>query len=573
MDHNILGKQLLQGGYLNSEKEIETFYKDSIDKNESFLSTVIKLKKLNSEVIANYLAQKYLIPYLDIESFDIDAIPEEIDYKLIDKHKFLPIKKTNLNLVIAISEPPNQKSHALIQELQFLTNIKNISIVLVEEYKLIALINKYLQLKGTNFNAEMENESSDLFDNLELETENLTEIDTDVEDTPVVKFIQSVLLEAIRLKVSDLHFEPFEKTYRVRFRLDGELYEARKGIPIKLKDKIASRIKVISNMDISEKRVPQDGRFKLPISKDKVIDFRVSTLPTIWGEKIEMRILDSSAANLDINRLGYDDEQKKLLMEAVERPYGMVLVTGPTGSGKTISLYSCLNILNKDDVNICTAEDPVEINLPGVNQVNVNNKTGLTFEVALKSFLRQDPDKILIGEIRDLQTADIAIKAAQTGHMVLSTLHTNDAPKTITRLLNMGVAPFNIASAVILVTAQRLARRLCSCKMKDEVPMNTLIEAGLDPSDLEGYGTKWYAYRPQGCDECNGKGYKGRIGIYQVMPITEEIRKIILRSGTDIEIAVASRNGGVLSLREAGLKKVKEGITSLEEIIATTNID
>ena len=575
-DYNTLGKLLLQGGYLANDAEVERFSKEANDGNTSFLAGVIKGKKLNPAHVANFLAQKFMMPYIDLDYFDIDFIPQEIDYKLIDKYKFkfLPLKKTPNALTIVIAEPPSQIIQTIVQELQFATNVKNITQVFAEEHKLENLINKYLQIKGANFSADMENESSDLFENIESgdEEDNVT-VDNDIEDTPVVKFIQSVLLDAVRLKVSDIHFEPFENTYRVRFRLDGQLYEAKKNLPGNIKEKVASRIKVISKMDIAEKRKPQDGRFKLPLSKDRAIDFRVSSLPTLWGEKIVMRILDSSAANLDIDRLGYDPIQKKLLLEAVARPYGMVLVTGPTGSGKTVSLYSCLNLLNKEDVNICTAEDPVEINLPGITQVNINTKADLTFESALKSFLRQDPDTILIGEIRDLSTADIAIKAAQTGHMVLSTLHTNDAPKTITRLLNMGVAPFNIASSVILITAQRLARRLCSCKQKDEVPFEILLEAGLDPGELEGYGKKWHVYRPHGCQECNGKGYKGRVGIYQVMPITEEIRKIILRSGTDIEIAEASRANGVLGLREAGLQKVKEGITSLEEVLGTTNID
>lgn len=575
MDYSALGKLLLQGGFLNSEAEVENFSKEASEKSESFLSVVVKAKKIDYALIANYLAQKFMIPYLDLDNFDLDFVPADIDYKLLEKHKFIPVKKTPTSLLIAVAQPPSQQLQIIIQELQFVTNIKNISPIMVEENKLLAAIAKYMQMKGANFNAEIEDDTVDLFESIESgEDLNVAQtVESDVEDTPVVKFIQSVLLEAIKLKVSDLHFEPYEKSYRVRFRLDGELYEARKNIPIALKDKIASRIKVISSMDISEKRVPQDGRFKLPLSKDRAIDFRVSTLPTIWGEKIVMRILDSSAASLDIDRLGYDPDQKKLLMDAVARPYGMVLVTGPTGSGKTVSLYSCINILNQEGVNICTAEDPVEINLPGVNQVNMNPKAGLTFDSALKSFLRQDPDTILVGEIRDRETGEIAIKAAQTGHMVLSTLHTNDAPKTITRLLNMGIAPFNIASAVILITAQRLARRLCPCKVKEDVPANILVEAGLDPADLEGYGSKWHVYRPNGCDECNKKGYKGRVGIYQVMPVTEEIRKIILRSGTDIEIAVESRNTGVLGLREAGLRKVKEGITSLAEVLGTTNID
>jgi type IV pilus assembly protein PilB len=353
----------------------------------------------------------------------------------------------------------------------------------------------------------------------------------------------------------------------VRFRIDGQLREIASP-PIAIKDKLASRIKVISRMDISEKRVPQDGRMKLKVGADKVIDFRVSTLPTLFGEKIVIRILDPSSAKLGIDALGYDPEEKARLLKAIERPYGMILVTGPTGSGKTVSLYTCLNLLNKPGVNIATAEDPSEINLPGVNQVNVNEKAGLTFAAALRSFLRQDPDIIMVGEIRDLETADIAIKASQTGHLVLSTLHTNDAPSTLTRMRNMGIAPFNIASSVILITAQRLARRLCLvCRKPVEVPKKALLDAGYSEEDLDG---TWQPYAPVGCSACN-MGYKGRVGIYQVMPISEEIQRIILRDGSALEIAKQSELEGVRSLRQSGLFKVRQGLTSLEEVLAVTN--
>lgn len=568
MEYVALGKLLIQAQALASEAEASQIAKTAQENNQSFLATVIKVKKIEPIQIANFLAQKFQLPYLDLEYFDLAFVPNDVDFKIIDKNRVLPLKKQNNILVIAVSDPTN--TH-LFNDLKFQTGVSNINLILVEEDKLQKTIDKYLQSKGTNFAKDLDLDSADL--EIESGNEEEKEQDTDIEDAPVVKFIQAILLEAIKLKVSDIHFEPYEKSYRVRFRLDGALYESKKA-PIGIKDKIASRIKVISNLDISEKRVPQDGRFKLKISADRAIDFRVSTLPTLWGEKIVMRILDSSPAMLDLDKLGYSTEQKKLLMDAVGRPYGMVLVTGPTGSGKTVSLYSCLQLLNKEDVNICTAEDPAEINLPGVNQVNMNEKAGLTFAATLKSFLRQDPDTILVGEIRDLETADIAIKAAQTGHMVLSTLHTNDAPKTITRLMNMGVKPFNIASSVIMITAQRLARRLCPhCKEHDDVPAEVLLESGLPLEELDGYGSSWKIYKPVGCDECGGKGYKGRVGIYQVMPITEEIRKIILREGTDIEIAVESRANGVLGLREAGLMKAKEGITSLAEVLATTNID
>jgi type IV pilus assembly protein PilB len=389
----------------------------------------------------------------------------------------------------------------------------------------------------------------------------------EVEDAPVVRFLHKMLMDAFSMRASDLHFEPYEHTYRVRFRIDGQLREIASP-PTAIKEKLASRIKVISRMDISEKRVPQDGRMKLKVGPDKVIDFRVSTLPTLFGEKIVIRILDPSSAKLGIDALGYDPDEKERLLKAIARPYGMILVTGPTGSGKTVSLYTCLNLLNQPGVNIATAEDPSEINLPGVNQVNVNEKAGLTFAVALKSFLRQDPDIIMVGEIRDLETADISIKAAQTGHLVLSTVHTNDAPSTLTRLRNMGIAPFNIASSVILISAQRLARRLCiNCRKPAEIPNEALIDAGFNAADLDG---SWKPYRPVGCSMCN-MGYKGRVGIYQVMPITEEIQRIILRDGSALDIAEQSEKEGVRSLRQAGLAKVKQGLTSLEEVLAVTN--
>jgi type IV pilus assembly protein PilB len=390
---------------------------------------------------------------------------------------------------------------------------------------------------------------------------------SEVEDAPVVKFLQKMLIDAFNMRASDLHFEPYEHTYRVRFRIDGELREIASP-PVVIKEKLASRIKVISKMDISEKRVPQDGRMKMKMGRDRMIDFRVSTLPTMFGEKIVIRILDPSSARLGIDALGYEKEEKERLLAAVERPYGMVLVTGPTGSGKTVSLYTCLNLLNKPGVNISTAEDPCEINLPGVNQVNVNDKAGLTFSVALKSFLRQDPDVIMVGEIRDLETADIAIKAAQTGHMVMSTLHTNDAPTTLTRMRNMGIAPFNIASSVILITAQRLARKLCpNCKKPVDIPYENLITAGFKEEEVDG---SWTPYKPVGCSMCNN-GYKGRVGIYQVMPITEDMQRLILADASALEIAKLSEQEGVRSLRQSGLNKVKLGITSLEEVLACTN--
>jgi type IV pilus assembly protein PilB len=389
----------------------------------------------------------------------------------------------------------------------------------------------------------------------------------EVDDAPVVRYIQKILIDAINEGASDIHFEPYEKSYRIRVRTDGMLREVAQP-PLVLKDKIAARIKVISRLDISEKRVPQDGRMKLVLSKNKSIDFRVSSLPTIHGEKIVMRILDSSSAMLGIDALGYDPDQKAALLEAIQRPYGMILVTGPTGSGKTVSLYTCLNLLNTPGTNISTAEDPAEINLAGINQVNVNEKAGLTFAAALRAFLRQDPDVIMVGEIRDLETAEIAIKAAQTGHLMLSTLHTNDAPTTLERLRNMGVAPFNIASSVILITAQRLARRLCSCKKPVDIPVEALLQAGFTAEEIDG---SWQPYGPAGCEKCSGSGYKGRVGIYQVMPISEEMARIIMSNGNSIDIAEQARAEGIRDLRASGLRKVKQGMTSLEEVLANTN--
>jgi type IV pilus assembly protein PilB len=478
-------------------------------------------------------------------------------------YRMVPLHKKGNRLFVATADPTNLQG---FEEIRFKTNMI-VEPVVVENDKLIELIKKLTE----SAKETLESITKDVSD-IDLLDENINPImvddNSDVEDAPVVKFIQKVLLDAINMGVSDIHFEPYEKFYRIRYRLDGILMEVNQP-PLVIKEKIASRIKVISKLDIAEKRVPQDGRLKLVISKTRAIDFRVSTLPTLFGEKIVMRILDPSSAKLGIDALGYDADQKQLILDAIHRPYGMILVTGPTGSGKTVSLYTCLNILNEPGINISTAEDPAEINLPGVNQVNVNEKAGLTFAAALRSFLRQDPDIIMVGEIRDLETADISIKAASTGHMVLSTLHTNDAPKTITRLLNMGVAPFNVASSVILITAQRLARRLCvACKRPADIPRNALLQAGFMESDFE---EEWRAYEPVGCEVCKNTGYKGRVGIYEVMPITEEIAKIIMRNGTSIDIAEQAKREGVRMLRRSGLLKIKQGLTSLQEVEAVTN--
>ncbi|EWS66400.1 Type II traffic warden ATPase [Hydrogenophaga sp. T4] len=475
------------------------------------------------------------------------------------------LSKRNNRLMVATADPADQQA---AEKIKFATQM-GVDWVIAEFDKL----SKLVESQSTTANEAMDNIIGGDFEFDEMtadaavtETSDKT-LSSEVDDAPVVKFLHKMLLDAFNMRASDLHFEPYEHNYRVRFRIDGELREIASP-PIAIKDKLASRIKVISRMDISEKRVPQDGRMKLKVGPDRVIDFRVSSLPTLFGEKIVIRILDPSSAKVGIDALGYEPEEKKRLMEAIGRPYGMVLVTGPTGSGKTVSLYTCLNILNKPGINISTAEDPSEINLPGVNQVNVNEKAGLTFAAALKAFLRQDPDVIMVGEIRDLETADISIKAAQTGHMVLSTLHTNDAPTTLTRMMNMGIPTFNIASSVILITAQRLARRLCpTCKAPLDVPRKALIDAGFKPEDLDG---TWTPYKPVGCSACNN-GYKGRVGIYQVMPISEEIQRIILKGGSALDIAQQAGREGVRTLRESGLLKVRQGMTSLEEVLSVTN--
>ncbi len=514
--------------------------------------------------LAHTVSAVFGAPLLDLEAIDPLRLPKDLlDAKICQAYKVVVLSKRSNRLIVATADPTDQEA---AEKIKFTTQM-GVDWIIAEYDKL----NRLVEATTKSASEAMESLTSGDFEFDESVAEETPEVidsgANEVEDAPVVKFLHKMLLDAFNMRASDLHFEPYEHQYRVRFRIDGELKEI-SSPPIAIKDKLASRIKVISRMDISEKRVPQDGRMKLKVGPDRVIDFRVSTLPTLFGEKIVIRILDPSSAKLGIDALGYEPEEKERLLHAIGRPYGMILVTGPTGSGKTVSLYTCLNLLNKPGVNIATAEDPSEINLPGVNQVNVNEKAGLTFAVALKSFLRQDPDIIMVGEIRDLETADISIKAAQTGHLVLSTLHTNDAPTTLTRMRNMGIAPFNIASSVILITAQRLARRLCpACKAPADIPHETLVEAGYREEDLDG---SWVTYRAVGCSACNN-GYKGRVGIYQVMPISEEIQRIILRDGSALEIAEQARNEGVRSLRESGLHKARLGLTSLEEVLAVTN--
>ncbi len=549
-----------------TQKSAEDIYKKSQISRTSFIAELTGSGAVSAADLAHTVSAVFGAPLLDLDAIDPLRLPKELlDNKICQAYRVVVLSKRNNRLIVATADPTDQEA---AEKIKFTTQM-GVDWIIAEYDKLSRLVEATTKSTSESMDTLISGGGDFAFDDVTIEDapEEADTGTTEVEDAPIVKFLHKMLLDAFNMRASDLHFEPYEHQYRVRFRIDGELREIASP-PIAIKDKLASRIKVISRLDISEKRVPQDGRMKLKVGPDRVIDFRVSTLPTLFGEKIVIRILDPSSAKLGIDALGYEPVEKERLLQAIGRPYGMILVTGPTGSGKTVSLYTCLNLLNKPGVNIATAEDPSEINLPGVNQVNVNEKAGLTFAVALKSFLRQDPDIIMVGEIRDLETADISIKAAQTGHLVLSTLHTNDAPTTLTRMRNMGIAPFNIASSVILITAQRLARRLCPvCKVPADIPHEALVDAGYEEHEIDG---SWVTYRPVGCSSCNN-GYKGRLGIYQVMPISEEIQRIILRDGSALEIAEQARAEGVRSLRESGLYKAKLGLTSLEEVLAVTN--
>ncbi len=560
-----LGRALVIAGKLPQQTAEEIFAKATSSRT-SFIAVLTESGAVSAFDLAHTMSTAFAAPLLDLDAIDPQRLPKDLlDLKICQAYRIVVLSKRNNRLTVATADPSDQEA---AEKIKFSTQM-GVDWVIAEYDKLLKLVTA-----TTATTAEaMDNIIGGDFEFDESATDmGASEADvadtSEVDDAPIVKFLQKMLLDAFNMRASDLHFEPFEHTYRVRFRVDGELREIASP-PVSIKEKLAARIKVISKLDISEKRVPQDGKMKLKIGPDRVIDFRVSTLPTMFGEKIVIRILDPSSAKLGIDALGYEPAEKERLLAAIARPYGMVLVTGPTGSGKTVSLYTCLNILNKPGVNIATAEDPAEITLPGVNQVSMNEKAGMTFSVALKAFLRQDPDIIMVGEIRDLETADISIKAAQTGHLVMSTLHTNDAPTTLTRMRNMGIAPFNIASSVILITAQSLARRLCPhCKTPADIPRETLIEAGFKEDDVDG---SWTPYRPVGCSMCTN-GYKGRVGIYQVMPITEEIQRIILRDGSALEIAAQAESEGVNSLRQSGLYKVKLGMTSVEEVLGCTNV-
>lgn len=557
-----LARLLVQAGLMNIE-QARALQQSARERQTDFMAEVIGQSVLSAADMAQAAAKAMGLSYLDLDNHptDITLQVDGLDTALARKLQVLPLEYKGKRLVLATADPTNKDTYERIK-----ASTQLIPEWVVVEYDKLMRILATLVSSSQDWLEAVQDVDFGLITLDTADASAVAETEQDIEDAPVVRFLKKMLVDAINMRASDLHFEPYEHVYRVRFRVDGQLREIQQP-PLAIKDRLAARIKVISRLDIAEKRVPQDGRVKLQFGS-RSVDFRVSTLPTLHGEKIVIRILDASAMKLGMDALGYEPVEKQRLLQAISRPYGMILVTGPTGSGKTVSLYTCLGLLNQPGVNIATVEDPAEINLPGVNQVNVNEKAGLGFAEALRAFLRQDPDIIMVGEIRDLETADIAIKAAQTGHLVLSTLHTNDAPSTLTRLTNMGVAPFNIASSVLLITAQRLARQLCTkCKQPTQLPTEALLAAGFSPEQLEG---NWRPYRAVGCAACTG-GYRGRTGIYQVMPITEAIQQIILHQGSAMDIAQQSQCDGVLNLRQAGLLKVQQGVTTLEEVLAVTN--
>ena len=557
-----LARRLVDEGLLEAEVALKAT-EDARKAAIPLVSYLVQKGLTDAKAIATSAAEEFGVPLMDLSVFDIESIPKGlVKEQLIKQHNVLPLVRRGVRLFVAVSDPTNLQA---LDEIKFQTGV-NTEPVLVEEDKLSALIDKFL-------NAQEDDGLGDLDgDDLEdLDMESFDEADTaeedeaglSIDDTPIVRFVNKMLLDAIKTGASDIHFEPYEKTYRVRFRTDGLLHIV-SNPPQNLGTRLAARLKVMSEMDISERRVPQDGRIKMKLSKTRAIDFRVNTLPTLWGEKVVLRILDPSSAKMGIEALGFESIQEKLFLHSLHQPQGMILVTGPTGSGKTVSLYTGINILNTAALNIATAEDPVEINLEGINQVNVNHKVGLDFSTALRSFLRQDPDVVMVGEIRDIETAEIAIKAAQTGHMVLSTLHTNSAAETLTRLRNMGVPSFNLATSVNLIIAQRLARRLCpECKEVIDVPKESLLEEGFTDEDIES-GFDVYEASSDGCDKCNG-GFKGRVGIYEVVKITPALSHIIMEDGNSLELAAQAKKDGFNDLRRSGLMKVMQGVTSLAE--------
>jgi type IV pilus assembly protein PilB len=558
-----LPRRLVQDGIV-SEEVVQEASEAAKKEKSPLVAYLVANEMADARAVAVAASHEFGVPLLDLDAIDIDLdCLRAVDQKLLNKHRVLPLIKRGQRLFLGVADPTNLQA---IDDVKFQTSLR-IDPVVVEQDKLEERINKALEAVDTSMSS-LEDDDFDL-ENLDVsggdeEQEDVTK--DDIEAAPVVRFVNKVLLDAIKRGASDVHFEPYEKEFRVRTRLDGVLSEVAQP-PVALANKVCARLKVMSRMDIAERRVPQDGRIKMRLSKNRAIDFRVNTCPTLFGEKIVLRILDPSSAKLGIDALGYEDDQKDMYQKHLDKPYGMILVTGPTGSGKTVSLYTGLNILNTEARNISTAEDPSEINMPGINQVNINPKVGLTFASCLRAFLRQDPDIIMVGEIRDLETAEIAIKAAQTGHLVLSTLHTNDAPRTLTRLVDMGVKPYAIATSVSLIIAQRLARRLCdNCKEVREVPREALEKEGFEAGDIDDGLT---IFGPVGCKSCND-GYKGRLGIFQVMEVSETMGKIIMADGNAMQIAEQATNEGVIDLRRAGLNKVKEGVTSLEEINRVT---
>ena len=560
-----LSRRLVQDGLIPEDAVLQAL-KGAQAQHITLVAYLVGRQMIEARKIAIAAASEFGVPLLDLDAIDLDMeAVKSVDQRLLAKHQVLPLVLRGKRLFLGVADPTDLPA---IDEIKFQSGLR-VDTIIVEQDKLAAMVSKALEAVDTSMSSFGE-------DDFDLESLEITGGDDDIvgddvarddiEDAPVVRFVNKIMLDAIKRGASDIHFEPYEKTYRVRTRLDGVLKQVASP-PLALSNKVTARLKVMSRLDIAERRVPQDGRIKLRLSKNRAIDFRVNSCPTLFGEKVVLRILDPTAAKLGIEVLGYEDFQRKLYLDALAKPYGMILVTGPTGSGKTVSLYTGINILNTEDRNISTCEDPVEINVPGINQVNVNPKVGLHFATALKAFLRQDPDVIMVGEIRDLETAETAIKAAQTGHLVLSTLHTNDAPRTLSRLVDMGVKPYAIATSIHLIIAQRLARRLCEqCKELRDIPEEALVLEGFTRDDVHG-GLRIFG--PVGCKQCND-GYKGRVGIYQVMPVTEAIGRIILAGGNAVQIEEQSVKDGVWTLRRSALHKVKMGVTSLEEINRVT---
>ena len=551
---------------LISEARAQSAFQDATRRGKPFVQYLVEEKILDSHRIALVTCEELGIPLLDLSALDLATLPLDlVNEKLVRKHRALPIHRRGTRLFVALADPTN---HEALDEIRFNTGLTTAA-VLVEEDKLAVTIEKVInRLHESEHSVMGQIMASELvnLDQAAAEEQVTTEEELNVDEAPVVRYINKILVDAISSGASDIHFEPYEKTFRIRFRQDGMLHEVASP-PVNISHRLVARLKVMSRMNIAERRVPQDGRIKLKLSRSRDIDFRVNTLPTLYGEKVVLRILETGATLVSVEELGFDEEQKEAFLSAIHKPYGMILVTGPTGSGKTVSLYTGLNLLNQPNVNISTVEDPVEIQVPGINQVNMNPKTGLTFAAALRAFLRQDPDIIMVGEIRDLETAEIAVKAAQTGHLVLATLHTNDAPQTLTRLANMGVPPFNIASSVLLIMAQRLVRRLCrKCRKPDKIPRKALLEEGFTAAEIE---AGLLLYKPVGCEHCH-QGYRGRIGIYQVMPFSDTMGRLVMEGGNAIQLAEQARTEGILDLRQSGLRKVKAGITSLEEVNRVT---